>query len=97
MTASRSARRAERSSRIPSVSATWAATSLEWIQDFYVPDITENVKLVEDPLGPETGQLHVVRGAGWRSATVQDLRMAARSYGTDAREDIGFRIARNLE
>jgi formylglycine-generating enzyme required for sulfatase activity len=70
---------------------------LEWIQDFYVPDITENVKLVEDPLGPETGQLHVVRGAGWRSATVQDLRMAARSYGIDAREDIGFRVARNLE
>ena len=69
----------------------------EWIQDFYVPDITENVKLVEDPLGPETGQLHVVRGASWRSATVADLRMAARSYGAEAREDIGFRIARNLE
>jgi len=69
----------------------------EWIQDFYVPDITENVKLVEDPLGPETGQLHVVRGASWRSATVTELRMAARNSGADAREDIGFRIARNLE
>ena len=70
---------------------------LEWIQDFYVPDITENVKLVEDPLGPEVGQLHVVRGAGWRSVTVTDLHMSARSYGADAREDIGFRVARNLE
>jgi formylglycine-generating enzyme required for sulfatase activity len=69
----------------------------EWIQDFYVPDITENVKLVEDPLGPESGQLHVIRGASWRSATVAELRIAARNYGTDAREDIGFRIARNLE
>jgi formylglycine-generating enzyme required for sulfatase activity len=69
----------------------------EWIQDFYVPDITENVKLVEDPLGPESGQLHVVRGASWRSATVTELRIAARNYGSDAREDIGFRIARNLE
>jgi formylglycine-generating enzyme required for sulfatase activity len=70
---------------------------LEWIQDFYVPDITENVKLVEDPLGPEAGQLHVVRGASWRSVTVTDLHMSARSYGADAREDIGFRVARNLE
>ena len=69
----------------------------EWIQDYYVPDITENTKLIEDPLGPEIGQLHVVRGASWRSATVADLRVAARSYGADAREDIGFRIARNLE
>ncbi|HUO67602.1 MAG TPA: PEGA domain-containing protein [Gammaproteobacteria bacterium] len=69
----------------------------EWTQDFYVPDITENVKLVEDPLGPETGQLHVVRGASWRSSTVAELRMAARNSGADAREDIGFRIARNLE
>jgi formylglycine-generating enzyme required for sulfatase activity len=69
----------------------------EWIQDFYVPDITENVKLVEDPLGPETGQLHVVRGASWRSATIAELRMAARNSGADPREDIGFRIARNLE
>ena len=69
----------------------------EWIQDFYVPDITENVKLVEDPQGAETGQLHVVRGASWRSATVAELRVAARNYGADAREDIGFRIARNLE
>ena len=69
----------------------------EWIQDYYVLDITENTKLIEDPLGPETGQLHVVRGASWRSATVSDLRVAARSYGADAREDIGFRIARNLE
>jgi len=70
---------------------------LEWVQDFYVPDITENVKLVEDPLGPESGQLHVVRGASWRSATVTELRMATRNSGADARDDIGFRIARNLE
>ena len=70
---------------------------LEWVQDFYVPDITENVKIVEDPLGPESGQLHVVRGASWRSATVAELRMAARNSGADPRDDIGFRIARNLE
>jgi formylglycine-generating enzyme required for sulfatase activity len=69
----------------------------EWIQDYYVLDVTESTTLIQDPLGPETGQLHVVRGASWRSATVSDLRVAARNYGSDAREDIGFRIARNLE
>jgi formylglycine-generating enzyme required for sulfatase activity len=69
----------------------------EWIQDYYVLDITENTTLIQDPLGPENGQMHVVRGASWRSATVSELRVAARSYGSDAREDIGFRIARNLE
>ncbi|HUL81400.1 MAG TPA: PEGA domain-containing protein [Gammaproteobacteria bacterium] len=69
----------------------------EWIQDYYVPDITEHTTLIQDPLGPESGQLHVVRGASWRSATISELRVAARSYAADAREDIGFRIARNLE
>jgi len=69
----------------------------EWIQDYYVPDITEHTTLLQDPLGPDNGQLHVVRGASWRSATISELRVAARSYGADAREDIGFRIARNLE
>jgi hypothetical protein len=39
----------------------------------------------------------VVRGASWRSATITELRIAARNSGTDAREDIGFRIARNLD
>jgi formylglycine-generating enzyme required for sulfatase activity len=69
----------------------------EWVQDFYSLDVLESTQLVDDPLGPESGQLHGVRGASWRSATARDLRVAARGSGFDGREDLGFRIARNLQ
>jgi formylglycine-generating enzyme required for sulfatase activity len=69
----------------------------EWVQDFYTLDLLESTERIDDPLGPENGRLHVVRGATWRSATVQDLRVAARGSGFEAREDVGFRIARNLQ
>ena len=69
----------------------------EWIQDFYTVDVVETTETVDDPLGPADGQTHVVRGASWRSATPQDLRVAARASGGDGREDLGFRIARNLQ
>jgi formylglycine-generating enzyme required for sulfatase activity len=72
---------------------------VEWVQDFY--EITaappqEGVVAV-DPLGPETGRFHVLQGPSWRSASVMDLRFAYRNYGAEGREDLGFRIARNLE
>ena len=69
----------------------------EWVQDFYTLDLLETSQLVDDPLGPENGRLHVVRGASWRSATITDLRVAARGSGFEGREDVGFRIARNLQ
>jgi formylglycine-generating enzyme required for sulfatase activity len=69
----------------------------EWVQDIYVPDVVETDERVDDPLGPDSGRLHVIRGASWRSATVADLRLAARGSGEDGRDDVGFRIARNLQ
>ena len=69
----------------------------EWIQDFYAIDTVVSEQAIVDPLGPESGRFHVVRGSSWRSATVTDLRLAFRDYSADAREDLGFRIARNLE
>jgi formylglycine-generating enzyme required for sulfatase activity len=69
----------------------------EWVQDFYTLDLLESSQVVEDPLGPEGGRLHVVRGASWRSATPADLRLSARGSGFEGREDVGFRIARNLQ
>jgi formylglycine-generating enzyme required for sulfatase activity len=69
----------------------------EWVQDFYTLDLMESSQPLDDPLGPESGRLHVVRGASWRSATSADLRLAARGSGFEAREDVGFRIARNLQ
>jgi formylglycine-generating enzyme required for sulfatase activity len=69
----------------------------EWVQDFYSLDVIESSERIDDPLGPTSGQIHVVRGASWRSATVTDLRVAARASGFEGREDVGFRIARNLQ
>lgn len=69
----------------------------EWVQDFYTLDLIETSERVDDPLGPTDGRLHVVRGASWRSATVTDLRLAARGSGSEGRDDLGFRIARNLQ
>lgn len=69
----------------------------EWVQDFYTLDLLQTDERVDDPLGPSDGRLHVVRGASWRSATVTDLRVAARGSGFEGRDDVGFRLARNLQ
>ncbi len=69
----------------------------EWLQDFYEVRVIAPETLEIDPLGPETGRFNMIRGASWRSATVTDLRLAYRNYGSQPREDLGFRIARNLE
>lgn len=66
----------------------------EWIHDFYaIPDGSETV----DPLGPEDGQYHVIRGASWMRGTVVDLRLSYRDYGVEGRPDVGFRLARFAE
>jgi formylglycine-generating enzyme required for sulfatase activity len=69
----------------------------EWMQDVYSVDTLESTEIADDPLGPANGPVHVVRGASWRSATVTDLRLAFRNFSSEAREDLGFRIARNLQ
>ncbi len=69
----------------------------EWVNDFYtVPTPGLKTPLV-DPLGPENGKPHVIRGSSWRHAGVTELRLTYRDYGTGARPDVGFRIARNLD
>ena len=69
----------------------------EWVQDYYQVGQTQTETVLEDPLGPETGRFHVIRGANWRSATVTDLRSASRNYSVVGDEKTGFRIAQNLE
>ncbi len=50
-----------------------------------------------DPLGPDTGDYHVIRGSSWMNGTITELRLTFRDYGTDGRPDLGFRIARFAE
>jgi formylglycine-generating enzyme required for sulfatase activity len=69
----------------------------EWVQDYYDALAGSDGLLVTDPLGPERGRSSVIRGPSWRSVTVLRLRLSFRDYDNDARPDVGFRIARNLE
>jgi hypothetical protein len=50
-----------------------------------------------DPVGPRTGDSYVIRGAGWMSGKVPELRLASRDSGSAGRPDLGFRIARYAE
>ena len=66
----------------------------EWVHDYYeVP----SPALKTDPLGPLTGDYHVVRGSSWMHGTVTELRLSYRDYSKEARPDLGFRIARYVE
>jgi formylglycine-generating enzyme required for sulfatase activity len=66
----------------------------EWCLDYYsiYPGVTSTP--VKDPLGPEDGRHHVIRGSSWRDASITELRLSYRDYGDKPRNDLGFRIAR---
>ena len=65
----------------------------EWVNDFYEHPTPEGTP----PLGPPTGEYHVIRGSSWMHGTITDLRLSFRDYGIDGRRDLGFRIARFAE
>ena len=69
----------------------------EWVLDFWEIGSPQTEVVTVDPLGPEQGRFHVIRGSSWRSYMIADLRLASRGFSANNREDIGFRIARNLE
>lgn len=69
----------------------------EWVHDYYGIEPTLGGKTLKDPLGPEAGEFRVIRGASWRHGTLTELRLTFRDYGLDARDDLGFRIARYLD
>jgi len=48
-------------------------------------------------VGPSAGDNYVIRGAGWLTGKVPELRLAARDSGSSARPDLGFRIVRYAE
>ena len=64
----------------------------EWCHDRYSPGGDPDGAV--DPLGPEAGRHHVVRGSSWRHASISELRLSFRDYSDKARSDLGFRIAR---
>ncbi len=69
----------------------------EWVNDLYTVPTPGQTKAVVDPVGPERGTHHVIRGSSWRHAGVTELRLSYRDFGTNPRTDVGFRLARNVE
>ncbi len=69
----------------------------EWMHDNYAIYPGEATRLVTDPLGPVSGQHHVIRGASWRHGSITELRLSYRDYSSKSRPDLGFIIARYAE
>jgi len=73
-----------------------AGNVAEWVHDFY--GAMGSLGGVEvDPLGPEDGQFHTIRGSSWVHGSITEMRLSFRDFGIEPRDDVGFRIARYLE
>lgn len=69
----------------------------EWVNDWYSAKgsrETSRSRNIKDPIGPEIGEFHVVRGASWAKGHLPQLRLAYRDYAAKGKHDIGFRVAR---
>ncbi len=67
----------------------------EWTNDFYAVYTGPADDVAVDPLGPDSGTHHVIRGSSWQHSGITQLRLSFRDFGTDARTDLGFRLVRN--
>ena len=72
-----------------------AGNVAEWVHDFYGAVGALGVEV--DPLGPEDGQFHTIRGSSWAHGSITEIRLSFRDFGIEPRDDVGFRIARYLE
>lgn len=66
----------------------------EWIHDWYDTAPYPADERIVDPVGPDEGEFHVIRGASWARGYLPQLRLAYRDYDSTGRNDLGFRIAR---
>lgn len=69
----------------------------EWVNDWYTVPTPGITTPAVDPVGPERGTSHVIRGSSWWHAGQTELRMSYRDYGSERRFDVGFRLARNVD
>lgn len=69
----------------------------EWVNDYYGTAGLVGTAVETDPLGPEGGTYHVIRGSSWAHGTVTELRLSYRDYNNSPRDDVGFRVARYLD
>lgn len=73
-----------------------AGNVAEWMHDYY-GSVGFGGTVPVDPLGPETGESHTIRGSSWTKASISEMRLSYRDFGGEPRYDLGFRVARYLE
>jgi formylglycine-generating enzyme required for sulfatase activity len=66
----------------------------EWSHDYYAIYPYDAQKIFSDPIGPQQGKHHSVKGSSWKHAGLSALRLAYRDYSSSKRNDLGFRICR---
>jgi len=69
----------------------------EWVNDWYGAKseyASSDQPPLVNPLGPDEGEFHVIRGASWARGHLPQLRLAYRDFGAKGVHDVGFRIAR---
>lgn len=69
----------------------------EWVNDFYDIMVPQTEQARVDPLGSQRGDHRVIRGSSWAHGSITELRLSFRDYGSEARDDVGFRIARFID
>ena len=69
----------------------------EWTHDYYSIYPYSADQIYIDPIGPDDGRHHIVRGAGWKQAGISELRLSYRDYSSTKRPDLGFRVSRYLK
>jgi formylglycine-generating enzyme required for sulfatase activity len=69
----------------------------EWVHDRYDGRVVVGGAEQPDPFGPEEGGDRVIRGSSYQHGRITQLRLAYRDFGREARNDLGFRIARYAE
>ncbi len=70
---------------------------MEWTTDRYSIYVVGPEHVSTDPVGPRAGESYVIRGAGWLTGKIPELRVASRASGSAGKPDLGFRIARYAE
>jgi formylglycine-generating enzyme required for sulfatase activity len=69
----------------------------EWCHDYYSIYPYNAQKMYIDPMGPEAGKHHVIKGSSWMQAGISELRLSYRDYSDSKRPDLGFRIGRYVK
>ncbi len=70
----------------------FAGNVSEWVNDRYLSYVPSTH--LTDPLGPDDGKFHTIRGSNWRTTAATELRFPWRESANGATDHIGFRVAR---